>query len=80
MAAEQTYEGQALAALRKAVAAALERKRRLGQYAVVWRGGRPVRIGPEVTGSTDEYGIERAAPVPAVRERGPEGGGKGESA
>jgi len=47
MAAEQTYETLALAALRKAVARALERKRRLGQYAVVWRGGRPVRIGPD---------------------------------
>ena len=36
-----------LDALRDAVAKALERKRRLGQYAVVWRDGRPVRIGGE---------------------------------
>lgn len=36
-----------LDALRDAVADALERKRRLGQYAVVWRDGRPVRIGGE---------------------------------
>lgn len=43
---EREYESQALAALNKAVAAALERKRRLGQYAVVWRDGRPQRIEP----------------------------------
>lgn len=36
-----------LEALRSAVAEALERKRRLGQYAVVWRDGRAVRIEPE---------------------------------
>lgn len=35
---------QALDALRSAVAEALERKRRLGQYAVVWRDGQVVRI------------------------------------
>ena len=38
---------QALNALRNAVAEALDRKRRLGQYAVIWREGRAVRIGPE---------------------------------
>jgi len=38
---------QALDALRKAVAEALDRKRRLGQYAVIWRDGRAVRIEPE---------------------------------
>jgi hypothetical protein len=31
--------------LRQAVAETLERKRRLGQYAVVWRNGRPEFIG-----------------------------------
>jgi len=31
--------------LREAVAEALERKRRLGQYAVVWRNGEPAFIG-----------------------------------
>ena len=36
---------QILDALRKAVAEALDRKQRLGQYAVVWREGRPVIIG-----------------------------------
>ena len=38
---------QALDALRRAVAEALERKRRLGQYAVIWRDGQAVRIEPE---------------------------------
>ena len=37
----------ALDALRSAVAEALERKRRLGQYAVIWRDGQVVRIEPE---------------------------------
>lgn len=37
----------ALDALRSAVAEALDRKRRLGQYAVIWRDGKAVRIEPE---------------------------------
>jgi hypothetical protein len=37
---------QVLDALRRAVAEALERKRRLGQYAVVWRDGKVVRLEP----------------------------------
>ena len=45
---------RALAILRQAVSEALERKRRLGQYAVVWQDGRPVRILPD------------AAPLPRV--------------
>jgi hypothetical protein len=32
------------ASLHKSVAAALERKRRLGQYAVIWHDGKPLRI------------------------------------
>lgn len=35
---------QVKASLRKSVAAALERKRRLGQYAVIWHDGKPQRI------------------------------------
>ena len=41
------YESTVLEALRRAVAEALERKRRLGQYAVVWREGRAMCIGPD---------------------------------
>lgn len=36
-----------LESLRQAVAKALERKRRLGQYAVIWRHGKPVIIHAE---------------------------------
>lgn len=41
-------EGQViLDSLQKAVTQALEKKRRLGQYAVVWRDGKPVMIGED---------------------------------
>jgi hypothetical protein len=36
-----------LDALRTAVAEALERKRRLGQYAVIWQDGKVVRLEPD---------------------------------
>ena len=36
-------------ALARAVAEALERKRRLGQYAIIYENGRPVRIEPDRT-------------------------------
>ncbi len=45
---------RALDALRSAVAEALERKRRLGQYAVIWHDGRVVRIEPD----DDEAGAQ----------------------
>jgi hypothetical protein len=50
------FEAKALDALKRAVAEALERKRRLGQYAVVWRAGRPVCIGPDAPAGQDRYG------------------------
>ncbi|QOJ24112.1 MAG: hypothetical protein HRU78_11065 [Gammaproteobacteria bacterium] len=41
-------EGQIiLDSLQKAVTQALEKKRRLGQYAVVWRSGKPIMIGED---------------------------------
>ena len=44
-------EGQRqLESLRRAVARALERKRRLGQYAVIWRNGKPAREGGDAPG------------------------------
>lgn len=33
--------------LRQAVANTLERKRRLGQYAVLWSGGAPIAVGED---------------------------------
>ena len=39
-------------ALARAVAQALERKRRLGQYAVIFKNGKPVRI--EANGTRED--------------------------
>lgn len=36
-----------LEALRKVAADTLERKRRLGHYAIIWRDGKPVAIGED---------------------------------
>ncbi|MDD5392447.1 MAG: hypothetical protein PHE17_05470 [Thiothrix sp.] len=33
--------------MRKAVEKALERKKRLGQYAVIWQNGKPMLIGED---------------------------------
>jgi hypothetical protein len=56
------YETKALDALTRAVTGALERKRQLGQYAVVWREDRPVCIGPDAPAECDptRVGPERA--------------------
>lgn len=40
--------GNVQASLRKSVQQALERKRRLGQYAVIWREGKPVQVRPGI--------------------------------
>lgn len=48
-----TQDQQALDALRSAVDESLERKRRLGQYAVIWRDGQAVRINPEEIASPE---------------------------
>ncbi len=36
-----------LESLRQSVAEALEKKRRLGQYAVIWQNGKPVFVGDD---------------------------------
>ena len=51
-----TEDQQALDALRNAVAEALDRKRRLGQYAVIWRDGQAVRIEPEENATSRAQG------------------------
>ena len=48
------YEAKVLDVLKRAVAEALERKRKLGQYAVVWREGRVVCIGADAPGEQEE--------------------------
>lgn len=40
----ETQAQMAVQSLKKSVKEALERKRRLGQYMVVWRDGKPVRL------------------------------------
>ncbi len=48
--AELSAEGQrTLAALQKAASRALERTARLGQYAVVWRDGRPTILDDSIS-------------------------------
>ncbi len=39
--------------LKKTVAETLERKRKLGQYAVIWDGQKPVQSGADVPTSQD---------------------------
>ena len=53
---------QRLAALQAAVSAALERKRRVGHYAVVWQTGQAVAVGKGAPGST--AGLQAAESEP----------------
>jgi hypothetical protein len=47
-------EGQvALETLQKAVRQTLEKKKRLGQYAVIWQDGKPVITGEDAPRNTD---------------------------
>ena len=48
------HEAMVLEVLKRAVAEALERKRKLGQYAVLWRDGRAVFIWADAPGDQDE--------------------------
>lgn len=57
----------ALEVLRQAVAEALERKRRLGQYAVTWRNGRIEFIGPNPPPATG-YDNGQANMPPGISE------------
>ena len=53
MASPGKFEEEALAALQRAVTRALERKRRLGQYAVFWEDGQVIFDGPDAPVSQD---------------------------
>ena len=49
-----SQEGQQLlGALRRSVAKALEKKRRLGQYIVTWRNGKPVITGEDAPSANE---------------------------
>lgn len=54
-------EKQLLDCLTAAVGEALERKRRLGQYAVVWRDGKPALIGDDVPTSLPRQSVAENA-------------------
>lgn len=59
---------QTLEALRRAVHKALDRKKRLGQYAVVWIDGKVTYIGenaPSDLAETDDDDRESPLPPPA---------------
>ncbi|MDX9767048.1 MAG: hypothetical protein RBT51_06895 [Ectothiorhodospiraceae bacterium] len=43
-----------LETLRQAVGKTLEKKRRLGQYAVTWKDGKPVVQGEDAPGTNDD--------------------------
>lgn len=64
------HEAMVLDALRRAVAEALERKRRLGQYVVVWREGRAVFIGPDAPAVPYRNGDEAAPTAGGAAEPG----------
>jgi hypothetical protein len=49
-----------LDSLKKAVAETLDRKQRLGQYAVVWRDGKPAFIGEELPSKSPTKELENA--------------------
>lgn len=66
------YEIRALDALKRAVAEALERKHRLGQYAVVWREGRAVCIGPDAPTTHYPHGANAVRAPSGVAEPGDE--------
>ncbi|MHB8668462.1 MAG: hypothetical protein ACYC7B_13205 [Burkholderiales bacterium] len=64
------HETVVLDTLKRAVAEALERKRRLGQYAVVWRKGHAVCIGPDAPSMRYPRSAETARAPGGVAEPG----------
>ena len=73
MASPGKFEEEALASLQRAVSRALERKRRLGQYAVFWENGRVVFDGPDAPISQEGAGSQRSVEPEEASE--PEAGG-----
>ena len=73
MAPPGRFEREALAALQRAVSRALDRKRRLGQYAVFWQDGRAVFDGPDAP--VDEMRSTPRGRIGAGEVGGPAGAG-----
>jgi hypothetical protein len=57
-------DSRMLKSLQLSVTRALERKYRLGQYAIIWRDGRPQRVEGEELGRLCGH-----APYPGVQDR-----------
>ena len=49
--------------MRQAVEKALDRKKRLGQYAVIWQDGKPVLIGEDAPEPQDNHTMTRPHPA-----------------
>lgn len=60
----QRRSQQAKEALRRAVAEALDKKRRLGQYAVIYQNGKPVYILPDQTREQEKPYSSPASLIP----------------
>ncbi|ALQ52375.1 hypothetical protein [Nitrosomonas ureae] len=59
--AKLSEKGQViLDSLQKAVTLALERKRRLGHYAVIWQDGKPVMIGEDAPKASENSASSEA--------------------
>lgn len=43
------FAQQALDAMKQAVHKEMDRKKRLGHYAVIWKDGKPVKIGKDIS-------------------------------
>ncbi|UJS25913.1 MAG: hypothetical protein QJT81_18310 [Candidatus Thiothrix putei] len=54
---------QMLDVMRKAVEKALDRKKRLGQYAVIWQDGKPVLVGEDAPKLQDNHTMTRPHPA-----------------
>ena len=61
---DHDFAMEGLKSLRRAVAEALERKRRLGQYAVFWRDGRIVYEGPDAPSPDEEPPVSPTEDAP----------------
>jgi len=49
--------------MRKAVEKALDRKKRLGQYAVIWQDGKPVLVGEDAPKLQDNHTMTHSHPA-----------------
>lgn len=77
MTSTDDFAMEGLKSLQRAVDQALERKRRLGQYAVFWRDGRVVFEGPDAPDEPDNREPQSGPDRSDHRDRGPLNPGSG---